>query len=202
MPTPGAAMSTKVGSSSEKSGTSPERVRAATPMTCGSAAGQLAYGHGVVYASSEFPTAATTTAPLLTAKATAWASTFEKVSSAGARGSRTAPKLRLTTRAPCLTAQRMAAASALSGIDPSGATTLATSSWDLYAMPTTPAVSRDPAISPATIVPWPLVSRQPLPPTKLFALATWPFRSGNEQSTPESMIATFTGAKSVGGVDQ
>ncbi len=67
IPTPGAAMSTKIGSSSEKSGTLPERVRAPTPITCGSAAGQLAYGHGVVYASSEFPTAATTTAPFFTA---------------------------------------------------------------------------------------------------------------------------------------
>src|ERR1700746_3023661 len=106
MPTPGAEMSTKVGSVSEKSGTLPERVRAPTPITCGSAAGQLANGHGVVYASSAFPTAATTTAPFLTAYATAWASTFEYESRLGVSGSRTAPKLRLTTRAPWLTAQR------------------------------------------------------------------------------------------------
>ena len=130
MPTPGAARSTKRRSWSEKSGTLPERVRAPTPITWGSAAGQLAYGHGVVYASSAFPTAATTTAPFLTAYATAWASTFEYESRSGFSGSRTAPKLRLTTRAPCLTAQRMPAASALSGIVPSSATTLATSNWD------------------------------------------------------------------------
>jgi hypothetical protein len=45
----------------------PERLSAATPMTWGSAEGQLAYGHGVAYASSAFPTAATTTAPFDTA---------------------------------------------------------------------------------------------------------------------------------------
>ncbi len=67
MSTPGAARSTKVGSWSEKSGTLPERVSAPTPITWGSAAGQLAYGHGVVYASSEFPTAATTITPFVTA---------------------------------------------------------------------------------------------------------------------------------------
>jgi hypothetical protein len=47
MSTPGAARSTYLGSVSEKFGTLPERVRAPTPITCGSAEGQLAYGHGV-----------------------------------------------------------------------------------------------------------------------------------------------------------
>ncbi len=97
MPTPGATMSTKVGSSSEKSGTLPDRVSAPTPITWGSADGQLAYSHGVVGASSALPTAATTTAPFFTAYATAWASTLEYESSSGESGSRTAPKLRLTT---------------------------------------------------------------------------------------------------------
>jgi predicted metal-binding protein len=130
MPIPGAARSTKIGSWSEKSGTFPDRLSAPTPITCGSAAGQLAYGQGVAYASSEFPTAATTIAPCLTAYATACASTFEYVSRAGLSGSRTAPKLMLMTRAPCWTAQRMASASALRGIVPSEATTLATTSWE------------------------------------------------------------------------
>src|SRR4029077_11080968 len=100
MPTPGAARSTNLGSSSEKSGTLPDRVSAPTPSTWGSAEGQLAYGHGVVGASSAFPTAATTTAPLLTAYATACASSLEYESSSGLSGPRTAPKLRLTTCAP------------------------------------------------------------------------------------------------------
>ena len=67
MSTPGAAMSTKVGSRSENIGTLPDLLSAATPITWGSAAGQLAYGHGVAYASSEFPTAATTVTPFETA---------------------------------------------------------------------------------------------------------------------------------------
>ena len=92
----------------------------------------------------------------------------------------------------------MPAASALSGIVPSGATTLATSRWDDQARPTTPAVSRVPAISPATIVPCPWLSMQGLPPTKLFDRAIWSCRSGSEQSTPESTIATFTGSSSGG----
>src|SRR5262245_62012721 len=199
MSTPGAARSTYLGSRSEKLGTLPERVSAATPITCGNAAGQLAYFHGVAYASSELPTAATTSAPLETAYATARASSFEYVSRLGSAGSRTAPKLRLTTLAPWFTAQRIAAASALSGIVPSWATTFATMSCEEKAMPTTPAEFRAPAISPATIVPWPSLSTHGLPPTKLFPLAICAgWKSGNEQSTPESMIATFT-ESSVGG---
>ena len=39
---------------------------------------------------------------------------------------------------------------------------------------------------------------QGLPPTKLFDLAIWSVKSGSEQSTPESTIATFTGANGGG----
>ena len=95
----------------------------------------------------------------------------------------------------------MPAASALIGIVPSEATTLATTSWDEYATPTTPPVSRAPAISPAAIVPWPSLSTHGLPPTKLFFAAIWFWKSGSEQSTPESTIATFTVA-SGGGAGQ
>ena len=77
---------------------------------------------------------------------------------------------------------------------------MATSSWDEYARPTTPAWFNAPAISPATIVPWPSLSMQGLPPTKVFCPTICPVKSGSEQSTPESMTATFTGAANVGGV--
>ena len=96
----------------------------------------------------------------------------------------------------------MPAASALIGIVPSAATTLATSSWDEKARPTTPAWFRAPAISPATIVPCPSLSMQALPPTKLFSPAIWFSKSGSEQSTPESMTATFTGANGGGAPGQ
>jgi len=64
-----------------------------------------------------------------------------------------------------------------------------------------PAEFRVPAISPATIVPCPWLSMHALPPTKLFDFAIRPLKSGSAQSTPESMIATFTGS-SVGGSSQ
>ena len=67
MSSPGAAMSLNRGSRLEKAGEPPFRLRALTPRTCGSAAGQLAYGHGWDGAWSELPTAATTRTPFETA---------------------------------------------------------------------------------------------------------------------------------------
>ena len=52
---------------------------------------------------------------------------------------------------------------------------------------------------PATNVPCPSVSMHGSPPTKLRASAMRPWKSGSEQSMPESTIATFTGASVVGG---
>ncbi len=104
------------------------------------------------------------------------------------------------TRAPLSTAQRIAAASATSGMVPSAVTTFAMRSCAVYAMPTMPVVPRSAAISPATKVPWPSVSRQALPPTKLFSAASRPLKSGSAQSRPESTTATFTGCRSSGGV--
>ena len=98
------------------------------------------------------------------------------------------------TRAPLSAAQRIAAASAASGIVPSGFTTFATSSCEVYAMPTMPCVSRFAAISPAMNVPCPSVSTHGSPPTKLRASSRRPWKSGSEQSTPESTIATLTGS--------
>jgi hypothetical protein len=69
-------------------------------------------------------------------------------------------------------------------------------------MPAIPCVSRFAAISPATNVPCPSVSTSGLPPTKLFASAMRPAKSGSVPSTPESTIATRTGARSAGGVGQ
>ena len=64
---PGAAMSLNCGSRFEKAGEPPVRLSALTPRTCGSAAGQLAYGQGCDGAWSELPTAATTRTPFETA---------------------------------------------------------------------------------------------------------------------------------------
>ena len=59
----------------------------------------------------------------------------------------------------------------------------------------------DAAISPATNVPCPFVSRRAEPPTKLFASAILPSNSGCSPSMPESTTATRTGT-SGGAFDQ
>ena len=122
------------GRGSRTAGTEPSARSAATPITCGSAAGQSAKLHGVAGDVGPLPTAETTTTPFEYAYATASRSGGENVSTLASCGSRTPPRLRLITRAPRSTAHVIASASA-SSETPSASTTLPISSCDVEAEP-------------------------------------------------------------------